>query len=81
MLHIFFSNSHISMETKFYPYLTHSIDANILFVVRAGGAVFDFAGHGEEEVKVFCNAVQLTDVFICTWNKQIYTTTLVSIKK
>lgn len=39
-------------------------------MIRAGGAVFDFAGHGEEEVKVFCNAVQLTDVFICTQGMQ-----------
>lgn len=46
------------------PYLTHSVNTDIPFVVGAGGAVFDLAGHGEEEVKVFRNAVQLTDVFI-----------------
>lgn len=62
-------------------YLTHSINADISFVVRAGCSIFDFAGHGEKEVKVFCNAVQLTDVFICTQNIHIYTLTLVSTKK
>lgn len=50
-------------------YLTHSINADISFVVRARGAIFYFAGHGKEEIKVFCNAVQLTDVFICTEKK------------
>lgn len=53
-------------------YLTHSINADISFVVGAGSAVFDFAGHGEEEVKVFCDAVQLTDVFICTQRTHRY---------
>ncbi len=62
-------------------YLTHSINADISFVVRAGGAVFDLAGHGEEEVKVFCDAVQLTDVLICTQNVHIYTVRLVTMKK
>lgn len=62
-------------------YLTHSINADISFVVRAGGPVFDLAGHGEEEVKVFGNAVQLTDVFICTQNIHTYTARLGSIKK
>lgn len=47
-------------------YLTHSINADIFFVVRAGSAIFNFAGHSKEEVIVFCNAVQLADVFICT---------------
>ncbi len=61
-------------------YLTHSINANISFVVGARGAIFDLAGHGEEEVKVLGNAVQLTDVFICTQKIQIYTTTMVSVK-
>lgn len=45
-------------------YLTHSINTDVPVVVGAGGAVFDLAGHGEEEVKVFRNAVKLTDVFI-----------------
>lgn len=49
-------------------YLTHSINTDISSMIRAGGAVFDLAGHGEEEVKVFSNAVQLADVFICTQN-------------
>lgn len=53
-------------------YLTQSINADISLVIRAGGAIFDLAGHGEEEVKVLCNAVQLTDVFICTENIQMY---------
>lgn len=57
-------------------YLTHSINADISFVVGAGGAIFDLAGHGEEEVKVFCNAVQLTDVFICTQSIQMQSVTL-----
>lgn len=61
-------------------YLTHSINADISFVVRARGAVFDLAGHGEEEVKIFCIAVQLTDVFICTHNIRIYALIQVSIK-
>lgn len=47
-------------------YLTHSINADIFFVVRAGSAIFNFAGHSKEEVIVFCNAVELADVFICT---------------
>lgn len=60
-------------------YLTHSINADISFVLRAGGAVFDLAGHGEEEVVVFGDAVQLADVLICTEsNKHIET--LISIK-
>lgn len=45
-------------------YLTHSVNTHIPSVVGAGGAIFDLAGHGEEEVKVFRNAVKLTDVFI-----------------
>lgn len=60
-------------------YLTHSINADISFVLRAGGAVFDLAGHGEEEVVVFCDAVQLADVLICTETNK-HTETLISIK-
>lgn len=51
-------------------YLTHSINADIPFVLRAGGAIFDLAGHGEEEVVVFCDAVQLADVLICSENNK-----------
>lgn len=58
-------------------YLTNSLNADISFMVRAGCAVFDLAGHGEEEVKIFCSAVQLADVFIYTG----HTKTLVSFEK
>lgn len=47
-------------------YLTHSFYADVSHTTGAGRAVFNLAGHGKEEVKVFCNAVQLADVFICT---------------
>lgn len=50
-------------------------------MVRAGGAVFDLAGHGKEEVKVFCNAVQFTDVFICTQNTQIHNNKVALVKR
>ena len=54
-------------------YLTDSINAHISSVVIAQRAVFHLAGHGKEEVKVFCDAVQLTDVFICTQKKRTHT--------
>lgn len=47
-------------------YLTDAVNADVSAVVRAGSAVFDLAGHSKEEVKVFCDAVQFADVFICT---------------
>lgn len=70
----------ISEETfnaRFYEamqsiYLTDSINADVVLVVGAGGAIFHLARHGEEEVKVFCNAVQLTDVLVCTDNRETH---------
>lgn len=52
------------------PYLAHSFDADVYFGFGAGRAIFDLAGHGEEEVKVFRDAVQLADVFSCAKNTQ-----------
>ena len=61
---------HFSFEQL---YLTHSVNAYVSFVVRAGGAIFHLAGHCEEKVKVFRDAVQLTDVLICADKEQLYT--------
>lgn len=50
-------NAYTRKHTQQPAYLAHSINADISLVIRARGAISNLAGHGEEEVKVLCNAV------------------------
>lgn len=47
------------------PYLTHPIDTHIRREIGTPRAVLHLAGHRKEEIKVLCDAVELTDIFIC----------------
>lgn len=47
------------------PYLTDPVDTHVRREIGARRAVLHLARHGEEELKVLCDAVELTDIFIC----------------